>query len=133
MANFCVTKATVYLSIYPKLFNDPYQCIHKQISRFLLQYSKILSGILFSFNIEGIIPKGKILEDGSVYINTLIEACVLKIAEGDEIEAVDGMYMKIFTCVVDKEENFNGTFIVKKIEKNGKIFGTGINEEEEEF
>ncbi len=130
MSKFYIIKATIYLTIYPKFLNDPFICIYKQLSKFLLTYSKTFDGIMLSFTIQGITPNGRILDDGSVYVNTLIEACVLKIKVGDKIQATDGMYMNTFSCEVDKEDSFNGEFIVKNIHINGKIIGTGIMEEE---
>lgn len=131
MPHFARIKLQIYLPIAPKFLQDPSLCIHEKVSRLLLKYSKRISGIPLSFVIEGITPLGRILDGGGVYVNTLLEFCVLKIIPGNYISSVDGMYLNTFPCEVDKEDGHTGSFRVKSIERNGKIVGTNISEEDD--
>ena len=131
MPRFTRIKLQMHLPIAPRFLQDPSLCIHEKVSRLLLKYSKAVDGIPLSFSIEGITPFGRILDGGCVYVNTLLVLCVLKMAPGDCISSVDGMYLSAFPCEVDKEDGHTGDFRVKSIEKNGKIFGTTISEDDD--
>jgi hypothetical protein len=146
---FNSVKMEIFLVIRPKYLNEPAVGIFKDISQFLLKYSQILSGFPLSFEIEGVKPTGKILEDGSIYANCLINFCVFSVKPGTVLQSVDGYVNGIFPVEMTQEGNdnfeaggnngvqrFTGDFVVKKIEEE-KLFGgrmvNGIEEEEDEF
>lgn len=124
MPGFAKIQLEIHLSIAPKFLQDPSECIFEQLSRLLLKYSTTLSGIPLSFRVEGITPHGKIMDDGSVYINTLTEWVVAKVSPGDCIDATDGMYMLTFPCEVDGDDSYQGRFRVKSIARPSRIVGT---------
>lgn len=128
MPSFVRTQIEIHLSIAPKSLQEPSECIFEHLSRLLLKYSRTLAGIPLSFQVGGITPYGRILDDGSIYINTLTEWVVVKIAPGDRIDATDGMYMLTFPCEVDGDDDYHGCFKVKSIEKSSKIVGTSVLE-----
>lgn len=125
-------KIEMSLPISPKYLDDPSTSIFKQLSKHLLLYSHILSGFPLSFQIEGVLPKGKILDDGSVYSVCLISFYVFKVTVGDVISCVDGCSLGIFTVQVEEEEDYTGDIIVKEIEGD-TIKGIRKEEEEDEF
>lgn len=123
-------KMELGLAISPKYLNDPSTSIFKQLSKHLLQYSNILSGFPLSFNIEGVLPAGKILENGCVFVNCLVTFCTFRVVPGDTLYCTDGIVCGIFNVSVEKEENFNGEITVTKINKDN-IEGIKCKSEEE--
>lgn len=130
MPNFSKVLIEIFLPIAPRSLLDPSSCVFHQLSKLMLKHSVILAGIPISFKIEGITPYGRILDDGSVYVNTLVELCVLKISPGDHVESNDGLYAGIFPCEVDGDDCYSGGLRVKSISGAGKIAGTNLSEDE---
>ena len=126
----------IYLVVKPKYLNEPAVGIFRELSQFLLRYSHILSGFPLSFDIEGVKPTGKILEDGSIYAYCLVSFCVFGVGKGSILTADNGYVCNVFPVVVDNNENFNGDFVVKSIEES-KLIGTVakaiIEESESDF
>lgn len=125
-------KIEIYLAIRPKHLHDPSESIFKQLSKNLLIYSSTLGGFPLSFTIEGVFQSGRVLEDGSVYVNCLIEFCVLKIVPSATMYCTDGSLMGIFPVVVDDDEGYTGDFAVKGVAK-GKIIGRPSHQEDSDF
>lgn len=130
--NFEKNRVEIYLAIRPRHLQDPSESIFRQLSKRLLMYSSVLSGFSLSFTIEGIFHTGKILEDGSVYINCLIDFCVLKITPGSVMFCTDGSLMGIFPVVVDDDVKYTGDFVVKSVTM-GKIVGKKLHQEDSDF
>lgn len=130
MNSFCKIKIEIFFSIHPRFLSDPSQSIYHQLKGCLFKYSKSLNGFPLSFSLEGVTPWGQILDDGSVYVNTLVEFCVLKIVPGDSITSHEGLLMNVFPCIVDEDESFTGSFRFTGVEKGNKIQGTTIRAEE---
>lgn len=120
----------LFLVVKPKFLNEPAVGIFKELSQYLLKYSHILSGFPLSFEIEGVKPTGKILEDGSIYANCLISFCVFGVGKGSILTSVNGYVCSVFPVVVDESDNFTGDFLVKSIEEN-RLIGTESKIEEE--
>lgn len=114
--SFEKVKLEVELAIQPKYLNDPSTSIFKQLSRCLLQYSTTLKGFPLSFEIEGIVPAGRILEDGSVYTKCRINFLLFQVAPGDILDCIDGNVCSIFKVNVDNDDAYNGEVTVKSIE-----------------
>lgn len=123
-------KLEMKIQISPKYLDDPSTSIFKQLSKHLLLYSHILNGFPLSFEIEGVLPEGRILEDGSVCSICLITFYVFKTAVGDTISCVDGCAFSIFTVQVEDEEEYTGDVLIKEIE--GEVIkGVKANTEED--
>ncbi|KAM0681814.1 hypothetical protein GINT2_000331 [Glugoides intestinalis] len=114
--SFEKVKLELELAIRPKYLNDPSTSIFKQLSRYLLQYSTILKGFPLSFEIEGVLPAGRILEDGCVYSKCRINFILFKVAPGDILDCIDGNICGIFKVKVDNEDSYNGEVTVKSVE-----------------
>ena len=123
----------IYLLVKPRFLNEPSVGIFKELSQYLLKYSHILSGYPLSFEIEGVKPTGKILEDGSIYANCLISFCVFGVGKGSILTSVNGYVSGVFPVVVDGNENFTGDFMVKSVEETGLIGTESKIEEESDF
>ncbi len=125
-------KIKLGIAIHPKYLNDPSSSIFKQLSKHLLQYTHIISGFPLCFNIDGVLPAGKILENGSVYVDGLITFYIFKVTPGDMLYSMDGTICGIFNALIEGEESYTGEMVVKGVEKD-MIIGTKISVEEEEF
>ncbi|ELA42122.1 uncharacterized protein VICG_00763 [Vittaforma corneae ATCC 50505] len=123
-------KMELGMSIRPKYLNDPSTSIFKQLCKHLLQYSYNLSGFPLSFTIEGVLPAGKILEDGSVYVDCLVSFYIFRVSPGDVLCSVNGNVCGIFSALVGNEENYTGDIIVKGVDRD-KILGMKSAMEEE--
>jgi len=123
-------KVEIFIPIRPRLLSDPSTSIFQQLSKNLLRYSNSLGGFPMSFTIEGIFESGQILEDGSIYVNCLIDFCVLKIIPHEQMYCSNGALYGIFPVIVDEDNAYTGEFAVKGFSKN-VIIGTqkGIEEE----
>lgn len=131
--NFEKMKVEIYLAIRPKHLRDPSESIFKQLSRNLLVHSSVLGGLPLSFTIEGVFQSGRILEDGSVYVNCLIEFCVLKVVPSTAMYCMDGSLMGIFPVVVDGDEKYTGEFAVKSVTKGKIVGGKSSHQEDSDF
>lgn len=121
-------RAELGLAIQPEYLGDPSTCIFKQITKSLLQYSHPLQGFPLSFVIGGILPAGKILPDGSVYVDCLVTFYILRISPGDVVCSSEGTLCGIFGISVENEENYTGDVIVKRIEKD-VVYGIKVGSE----
>lgn len=124
------TQIEMMLVTRPKFLNDPSTGIFKDLSRYLFKYSYILDAFPFSFEIEGVKPTGRILDDGSVYTDCLVSFTSFKCSPGDILHASDGYVCAVFHSIVDGSDSFTGDFRVTSIE-NDKILGTSSNVEED--
>lgn len=124
MLPFASVRAEGFVPVLPRYLSDPSASIFLQFSRLLFCYSSELSGIPLSFTVEGVIPQGRILDGGSVYVNVLVTFCVLKIVPGTYLPAKDGLCMNIFQCVVDGSENYTGRFRIVDVQQPCRIIGT---------
>lgn len=124
----------IYLVVKAKYLNEPAVGIFKDLSQYLLRYSRILSGFPLSFEIEGVKPTGKILADGSIYANCLVSFCVFGVGPGSILHSVNGYVCGIFPVTVDQDEDFTGDFMIKDIEESRLIGSkTAIADEESDF
>ncbi|KAI5149525.1 hypothetical protein ENBRE01_0959 [Enteropsectra breve] len=110
--------------ISSKYLKDPMSCIQKQLDKYILKYSKSLSGIPLCLAAEGITPTGKIMQNGDIYVKALVSIILLKFKDGDAIEIRNGLLCGIFSCAVDGNDNFTGSFKITHVESSGKIIGT---------
>lgn len=122
-------KLEIYIAIRPRFLNDPSTSIFQQLSENLLTYSHALQGFPLSFTIEGIFESGKMLENGAIYVNCLIEFVVLKIIPNSSMYCSNGTLYGIFPVLVDDNSAFTGEFTVK--EYKNSIIGTERRAEEE--
>lgn len=124
--SFAKIQIEIYLVVKPRYLNEPAVGIFKDLSQYLLRYSRILSGIPLSFEIEGVKPTGKILEDGSIYANCLVSFCVFAVGPGSILHAIDGYVCGVFPVTIDENESFTGDFMVKSME-DSKLIGSISN------
>lgn len=130
MTTFKKVRTEIHFSIHPRYLSDPSQSIYNQLNSYLFKYSRSIGGFPLSFSLEGVTPWGKINDDGSVYVNTLVDFCILKLIPNNIIRSEDGIVMNVFPCVVDGNQSYTGEFRVCNIEERNKIMGTTIALEE---
>lgn len=126
-------KMELGVAIRPKYLNDPSTSIFKHLCKYLLQYSYILDGFPLSFNIEGVLPAGTILEDGSVYVDCLVTFYIFRVSPGDVLCSVNGSVYGIFNTLVDGEESYTGDIVVKSIDRDTILAAKSTIEDDSEF
>lgn len=132
---FLKTKVEVFLPIRPRNLYDPSVDINKLLSNVLFIYSSKLNGFPICYSILGISSSGKILEDGKVYINCLIEFCIIKVVENLKMSCNDGYILGTIPVFIEdleeeKRNSFTGDFFVKNSD-NSKIIGISTAEPED--
>ena len=128
MTSLVKAQIEIFFSIHPRHLANPSESIYTQLTQTLCKYSASIGGFPLTFDVLGVTPWGTINDDGSVYVNTLVEFLILKIEANDKATIAEGMLMNAFPCTVDGDEIFSGSFHVTKIE-GSKIIGTVLESE----
>lgn len=116
--------ATCNIAIRPRHLNDPEASVMQQLVSLLFTYSETLGGMPLCLTIEGIVPVGRLLDDGSVYTSVLASFIVYKAVPNTYLPAVNGTVLGVFPCVVDGADMYTGRFRVERVAAPNKIIGT---------
>lgn len=129
LMNLSKIKLQISTKISPKNFNNPEIEINKLLSLYLFKYTYKLLGIPLCYQIVGIYPIGNLILDNScVFLTTVVEYDVLKIKIGDYLTSEEGYYFKIFSVIIDNDNNYTGRFKVIDINNTEEDFTYIIGE-----